>query len=557
MLAEVPGGLEHIIADMHAHPMGYDRRIGDKFLDLLNASGEKSPVRIMIGSIPQWCGGEAHYSTAIPAKGTMKAAFKLDSRQARDWLRLYNSPTNGPELAAKWDPSITGVNFADSVKLGKTRLSNPRGWRQAFRNPVAYIERRMLENPGMFPAIGEITGIKEMVTRQMGQWGWDVSSTKFGQLLAHANETGQIVLLHNDWGEHGFSATKRPSPAQQNYEHLPLLKYVFNRPQYENVQIVFAHTGIGRLVRPNNSSGTAGQQPQDPTKNHVIKDWRWDPETGTGRVVGEHTVPVTAPEHIHQLYELFEEVPNARVDISWNDVTQAYVDTMQPDPYWTASNPQRAQSIVDFFIHHQDRILFGSDTVKPVNEGQYNQALMTGAPLFAAIARRERELAAQNGTTVSAHNSALFKILRGNYEDAMRLAYRCSDRWTEAQLLAKSERLRAQGLLPVARKVLGNLTAMRERRAVLNGHRDAMLADARQGFDAWLNSLPQAWTSRVASNRNPGVFVAHSRSIPQSEPLPEKGSPTGRGTAGGANNDNFWLQSRCRRSFDSICNWSL
>jgi hypothetical protein len=42
---------------------------------------------------------------------------------------------------------------------------------------------------------------------------------------------------------------------------------------------------------------------------------------GSGtRCQRERTVIVTAPEHIHQLYQLFEEVPNARVDISWSDV---------------------------------------------------------------------------------------------------------------------------------------------------------------------------------------------------------------------------------------------
>jgi hypothetical protein len=65
-------------------------------------------------------------------------------------------------------------------------------------------------------------------------------------------------------------------------------------------------------------------------------------------------------------------------DISWNDVTQAYVD-----------HPDLRQGLVDFIVQNKDRILFGSDTVKPVNAGHYNQALNTGLPLFAEIALRD------------------------------------------------------------------------------------------------------------------------------------------------------------------------
>src|SRR5262249_31046612 len=44
MLAEVPAGLEDILADIHAHSMGYDRRSGDHFMALLTKSGETSRI---------------------------------------------------------------------------------------------------------------------------------------------------------------------------------------------------------------------------------------------------------------------------------------------------------------------------------------------------------------------------------------------------------------------------------------------------------------------------------------------------------------------------------
>jgi hypothetical protein len=516
MLAEVPAGLEHIIADVHAHSMGYDRRAGNYFLQLLEKSGDTT--RILFGSIPQYCGGDGHYSTATPAKGNLKKAYKLDERVARDWLELYTSKNEADRnLAAKADLSITGVNFRD------TQFHRIHTWRrQAFRNPVKYMTRLMLKYPGMFVAVGEITGIKEMVTRQIKGWDWNVGSGKFRNFLSFVAKTGQLVVLHNDWGDHGISAQRRPSAAKQEYEHLELLKFVFSRPEYRNVQIIFAHTGIGRLVRPNNTTRATDQ-------TYTIKKWVWDPKTGEGRVdvLGSRTVVVSkhAPEHIHQLYKLFEDVPNARVDISWNDVTQAYLDMMQVDP-------AAADAVVDFFLDHQDRIIFGSDTVKPVNKGHYNQALETGAPLIAAIARKSR------AAGFTGKDNAAYKILRGNYEDAIRIAETRVDRWTAQQLTEKHDALVGNGFGYKARKVQANLKLMQERRIDLNQRRDRLAQDSIAHFDNWLAKLSPDWSPGVTGNNHPGVMPVLYDRLPHSVPLPKRGTATGVGTSGGGANDS-------------------
>ncbi|MGA7808231.1 hypothetical protein, partial [Bradyrhizobium sp.] len=445
MLAEVPGGLEQLIADIHAHPLGYDRvqdkQLYSRFRDLLERGG--ATTRILYELIPQYC-GTPHYSTATPVPATMKGSHVLDGNLAEFILDLYYK--GSPELAAKVDASLTGPNFSDVVTTGHV----------SHTNPIEYIVGRMLQYPGLFPAIGEITGIKEMVTQQLGQkWGWDARHDKFRQLLVHANQTGQIIVLHNDWGDHGKSAAGRPSAAVTNYENLPLLMNRFSGDEFRQVQIVFAHTGLGRLVRPD---------AQMSEKTHVIKHWEWDPETGRGwnDPSKDKEVTVNAPEHIHKLYELFEAVPNARVDISWNDVTQAYMQMMH-------SHPEAAQAVVDFFIHHQDRILFGSDTVKPVNEAHYNQGLMTGSPLFTEIALQDPD--------------AAFKILRGNYDEALKLAYKRSDEWTEKALKERSD--------PDA---LAKVAEMKQRRSTLDAHHNRMGREARQRFDAWVAQVERQST---------------------------------------------------------------
>jgi hypothetical protein len=528
MMAEIPGGLEHIIADIHAHSMGYDRRKGNLFLALLNKSGSTS--RILFGSIPQYCGGDSHYSTATPSKATMLKAYKLDSRVAKDWLRLYNK-SGEPARAAKADLSITGMNFAD-IEVSATRRflmrTRSRSGELAFRDPVAYMRRMMLKYPGLFNGVGEITGIKEMVFRQLGKWGWTAKSAKFQKFLSFVNETGQVVVLHNDFGDHGMSASYRPSPAKQNYENLGLLKFVFSQPKYQQVQIVFAHTGIGRLVRPNDKTSPTGRR-------YVIKDWQWDDKTGEGRVVGERTVDVSkdAPEHIHQLYQLFEAVPNARVDISWNDVTQAFVDLAQ-------ANPKAAESVVQFFLDHQNRIMFGSDTVKPVNEAHYNQALTTGSPLFAEIARQSPD--------------AAFKILRGNYDDALRIAEVRVHRWTTEQLSTRRDFLLRDGRANsfAARRLSKKIDTMNARRDFLNPERARLGRQARQEFDAWVKQLnhninnwaaqngkaPEDWFAQVHAGPNAGVMPALYWAYPQSAPSPQNKTQIGTGTSGGGANDS-------------------
>jgi hypothetical protein len=490
-LAEVPPGLEKFIADIHSHPMGYDRRAGNRIEALVDKIGEFG--RILSGSIPQWCGGDSHYSTSAPSKGTMKGAYALDQRAYKDWMEIY---AGNPEKAAQVDLSITGVNFADTVRLAKLFPNPDAILHQGFRDPVAYIKEILLQIPGMFPVVGEITGIKEMVSRQLGGWRWNVGNQKFLDFLSLASETGQIVLLHNDWGEHAESAAGRPSAAKQFYEHLDLLKSVFARDEYENVRIVFAHTGIGRLVRPN--------------------DRMVDPDDGE-----ETDLPNGIPEHIYQLNQLFKVVPNARVDISWNDVTQAYTHLAQV-------SERAAEAVINCFIEHQDRIFFGSDTVKPVNKGHYNQALMTGSPLFVEIARRDPD--------------AAFKILRGNYDDLMKLAYQDSDGWTKTQLLLSTNKPSSE--------IFKKIQEMETRRAVLDVHRDKLAANARREFDIWAQKVrgnqsgsPGDWSKEVTAKQgevSPALAAQLPRSTPQDQ---TQGVSNGPGTSGGAKNGVWWRRA--------------
>jgi len=446
-LAQVPGGLEKVIADIHAHMLSYARESGDYLSLIIGMSGMYQ--RVLFGSIPQFCGGDTHWSNANPSPASMRNAAELDARAIQDFYTLF---ARDPAQAAKADLALTAFDFSDAGTMDN----------------IAYALDYMLKHPGMFAFIGEITGKKESVSIQLGPFGWNVKSEKFQSFLRFAAETGLGVLLHYDWGEHPINDLNgRAQAGITRYQNFEELVEVLGRPEFRNLNIVLAHTGIGRFVRPDSKLAPFTR-----------------PDGST----------VMLPEHIHKLYELFERVPNARADISWNDVTQAYADS-----------PNLREGLVQFVVDNQDRLLFGSDTVKPANSGQLHQALNTGSPIFVEIARRDP--------------IAAWKLLRGNYETVMADAYSRVARWTREQ----------PEMTPEA---IARMDLMLE---VLGQHRTELEQGARQEFADWLSKLGGDSAGRFLSNPNTGVFPYLYNSLDSGGQNWRDGvqSRIGRGTAGG------------------------
>jgi hypothetical protein len=473
----------------------------DAVIALLKTVGENATVAIE--AIPQMCGSPGgYYADTNTAPLSMKAAMDLDARVAEVWLRLFedrtlptdldkdvslrgDARTKGPirdaeRLAAKGYVSMTGLDLT----------------RQSKQDPVAYITKRWKEFPGVFALFGEITADKELVGQGLGEQKLNLTDPKLAQWLDFlaANNIKSPIVMHEDWGHAGLNDPGRPAPVKMAYENLPKIVQVFGQTKYRNLNVIFAHTGIGRYVRPNDRL-------VDVTVTNK-----------TGQKVVRHV-----PEHIAMLYEITEQVPNARFDISWNDATQAYAD-----------NPALRDALVDFIMDNQDHILFGSDTVKPVNTGHYNQGLNTAAPLFAAIARRP------------GGRKALWKVLRGNSDDLLNAGAASVVEWTH--------------------KNLNDPTALRQmdkRNQTLASARHQMLADARAEFNKWFDKLQAIPVPSLPNN--PGFFPGFFESHPEvhdhgtdgdghdhqdnsETPAPREGAnpaygPVGRGTAGGYANE--------------------
>jgi SH3 domain-containing protein/LysM domain-containing protein len=437
------GRLAELLADIHSHPRPYDRRIADQiktvpdkirhpidgrlFGDFYRALVDKIGKYglILAGNIPQsedGC-GVIHYSDVKTWLLTLKGAHRLDKALAQSFLRLYRKL---PDKAAQMDASLTGFQLT-------------------AEDAVRYIRGRLLEFPGVFKFLGELTLHKEMVTallrdeattltdrqlladiaeakqtiklletgldtkalrsltntqkvrsqirqlqRQIDEKQKSVDASKralenFKAVLGLAEKTGLGVLIHCDWGKVSAGPDGRPQETICDYSNFDeLLKLV---EPYKKANIILAHTGLGRFVRPDDTPVTAA----------------WKRPDGS-------VFELEAPRHIVMMEEMLAANPHVKFDISWNDVGEAYV-----------TNPKLRQGLVDFILRHPDAVLWGSDTVKPVNKPHYNQAFVTALPLLADVARVDSE--------------AAWNLLRGNYVSIMTEAGRDVADWTRGELL--------------------------------------------------------------------------------------------------------------------------
>lgn len=419
--ALLPPGLNFIANDFHYHAWPYDRRAGVGLLATLANTPEN--IQILIGPIPQHCGQGAHYSTANPVELTLQNARHLDSRTANEFLKIY---AQDPKLAARLRISLTGVGDPEA----------------GFSSQ--YIRQRMLEYPGVFESIGEITANKEMVTRMLGKEGWTVLDAQYQEVIGFAQETGLSVLLHSDWGHAGHDHDGRVAATKSGYEYeyFDQLIEAHGAENLRKLNIVFAHTGIGRFIRPNDVLIK---------KNVDIINWDFK----EGKEISRKTIELEAPEHVHKIYEMIAKVPNARFDVSWSDVSQAYMDS-----------PSLRKALVDFIVNNPDRIMFGSDSVMPPNSAYYNAPLKIMEPLIADIALRSP--------------MAAWKFVRGNFESIMDIGRDKSQEWTRQQL----------SNMEGGQQKIAEMT---ERTAILTEQRNRMTGQALGDFHKWLGDLQETW----------------------------------------------------------------
>lgn len=217
------------------------------------------------------------------------------------WIAMaYRSLTE--EQRARFDPMITGFNPTDMYAAD-------------------HIRRVLQTFPGVFTGIGEFTIHKEFVTAKVAGGAASLHDKALDRIFDFAAEAGLVLLIHND--------IDIPFPRQgAEPAHLQQMKALFKR--HPNTTIIWAHSGVGRVVRP--------------IKDHAANI--------------EQMLLDSAFSHVY-------------LDMSWDEVAK-----------YVVSSPEATRITADLINRFPDRFLFGTDEVSPPDQDSYLKVFHQYGPLW-------------------------------------------------------------------------------------------------------------------------------------------------------------------------------
>jgi hypothetical protein len=205
----------------------------------------------------------------------------------------------------RFDPMITGFNPTDMYAADHIR--------------------RVLETfPGVFSGIGEFTIHKEFVSPKVAGEVASLQDPALDRVLDFAAEVGLVVLIHNDID------TPFPKPGAKP-AYLEQMTALLKR--HPNTTLIWAHTGVGRVVRP-------------------------------------------IQAHAAHLEKLLQDpaIPNLYFDISWDEVAK-----------YVVASPEATKIVAALLERYPDRFLFGTDEVAPKTEADYMRVFRIYTPLWNAL----------------------------------------------------------------------------------------------------------------------------------------------------------------------------
>ena len=202
----------------------------------------------------------------------------------------------------RFDPMITGFNPTDMYA-------------------VDHIRRVLQTFPGVFSGIGEFTIHKEFVSSKVAGEVASLLDPALDRILDFAGQVGLVTIIHED--------VEVPFPKTEGTPlYLEQMREVLAR--HPKTTIIWAHTGLGRVVRP--------------PKGHAAN---------LAAILSD------------PLYS------NVYFDLSWDEVAKYVVDPQGP-----------LDVSADLLNRFPDRFLFGTDEVAPANAQQYQKVFVQYGPLW-------------------------------------------------------------------------------------------------------------------------------------------------------------------------------
>jgi predicted TIM-barrel fold metal-dependent hydrolase len=262
-----------------------------------------------------------------------------DAMIAHEYLSLP------PKDRARLDPMITGFNPSDMYA-------------------VDHIERVLKMYPGVFSGIGEFSIHKEFVSSKVAGEVATLPNPALDRIFDLAGTVGLAVIFHNDIDMPFTKGTSLPIYYPQMLDGLA---------RHPRTTIIWAHTGLGRVVQPTGSATVEGEQ-RPPTHLQLIE-----------RILAD-------PKYSHVYF-----------DISWDELAK-----------YATANPDIIARTAALFDKYPDRFLFGTDNVAPTSIDANVRVFHLWDPIFAKVRPATKQ-----------------SILFGNYErifDAARVRVRAWER---------------------------------------------------------------------------------------------------------------------------------
>jgi predicted TIM-barrel fold metal-dependent hydrolase len=253
-----------------------------------------------------------------------------------------------PQERSRFDPMITGFNPADMYAAD-------------------HIRRVLRTFPGVFSGIGEFTIHKEFVSAKIAGEVASLTNPALDRILDLAGEAGLVVLIHNDMDMPFAKPGAEPV-------FLAQMKAVLRR--HPKTTIIWAHMGLGRIVRPVQASASAPATERNPSYGIIVEG-----------ILSDSTL-----RHVY-------------FDISWDEVAKYILAT-----------PETIRRSADMINRYPDRFLFGSDVVAPRDTASYFGVFNSYQPLWALLTPE-----------------ASAKVRKGNYERLFDAARRKVRAWERAQ----------------------------------------------------------------------------------------------------------------------------
>lgn len=295
-----PRAFTYELNDNHFHLTNYVQE-GTDIKDFLKIMGDKVG-RVALFGIPlqqQW---NYQISGANAPKYYLDTDAHLYYYSFTDAFIAMAYKSLSAEEQKRFDPMITGFNPTDMYATD-------------------HIKRVLKTFPGVFTGIGEFTIHKEFVSSKIAGDVASLNDKALDRIMDFAAEAGLVVLLHSD------SHAPFPKPNAKPV-YLDQMKALFTR--HPKTTIIWAHTGLGRIV--------------DPFQQHA------------------KTIESIMKERKFQ---------NVYFDISWNEVAKYLV-----------SSPEALKKSAEIINKYPDRFLFGTDEVAPASQKDYLRVYEQYAPLF-------------------------------------------------------------------------------------------------------------------------------------------------------------------------------